>query len=950
MSQAASGTEGITALKDLNLQTVLAEEGEPRTTIVAPDGEGYREVADRIRTRVQDLAGVELPIASPADSSYDVLRTSNVLLLGNAQDNPLVRRMLWERWLFDTWYPGDDGFVVRSIHNPIGAGTNVIFIGGGAPGAAGAAADAFLDSLDPGDPLAVGWTMRIGEEDQRKAPDDGTIVEYTERADRALSFKNGRNLISGAATAARRYYDTGQEGWAEVFKVYMDRHKRLGEPGMGTHMNVYDAVSMWELIEESPVFADEDRLWITDHFLYVLRSGEGCMHSWMRRDIDIVGVRHNHQTLPGVVCLFGGRYFKLGYGLPEADEWMETGARLFDGQEISHKPQCDCNNYEWGTLYQTGWWSLGSGDYTFFDNGSCRTAADRAILEMDNRGFASSNGDCWTLKYFPETLFRQAAEYYQDGRYEWAIRKHGKAIGAGGNRGVADVVRDLEPQEPVDLLGICVAPMSPHFHNAHNTTLPDQPEPNIPLEDSFDKISFRRTFDSEDQYLLLDGIGTGSHGHVDVNGVSQFTDNDRIWLMDVSYAEAPGMRDHNVVTVLRNGKTEDPPPFAALDGTADLETVGFCQTSLSDYCGMDWTRSILWSKERYFLVFDRLVAREAGDFTMRVHWRTPGEGSLEGHTFAVDQQEREPGKGTRPVVKSSRVDAFALASVGADKTAVIHDRENVGKWFESYEYSDPVVSIVQQNRAVRMAEGDSHVFANVFFVSNAEDPVDVEMRSIGEGVVLVRDGERIVCAGVGPAAFDLGGQKVQVDAEQFVLGADTIALRAGRSVDWHCPVFTSETPADVEQATDDGDGRAADLAKAWVDAADREVSATGGVSQDSHGLRDRLLAKLDAPALCMAEGNVVGRPGGPREVAVGCAKGHGHRLSREGGSIWSVRAGGGVNDLSEDGGLGHMAAGIKPQYIEYEALAWIQGDYPWRQTHQRQISDRPWRHYGHRDG
>ena len=399
MSQVESGAEEITALKDLNLQTVLAEQGEPRTTIVAPGGEGYREVADRIRARVRDLAGTELPVAQPADSSYDVLRTSNVLLLGNAPDNVLVRRMLWERWLFDTWYPGEEGFVVRSIHNPIGAGTNVIFIGGGDPEAVGAAAELFLASLAPGDPLSAGWIMAV-ENGRRRPISDESIQEYTERADRALEFKNGRNLISGAAMTARRYYDTGQDGWAEVFKVYMDRHRKLGEPGMGTHMNVYDAVSMWELIEESPVFTDEDRLWITNHFLYVLRSGEGCMHSWMRRDIEILGPRHNHQTLPAVACLFGGRYFKLGYDLPEAQEWMETGARLFDGQEVSHKPQCDCNNYEWGTLYQMGWWSLGSGDYTFFDNGSCRTAADRAILEMDNRGFSASNGDCWTLKYF----------------------------------------------------------------------------------------------------------------------------------------------------------------------------------------------------------------------------------------------------------------------------------------------------------------------------------------------------------------------------------------------------------------------------------------------------------------------------------------------------------------------------------------------------------------------
>ena len=93
---------------------------------------------------------------------------------------------------------------------------------------------------------------------------------------------------------AKRYYSTGQEGWGEVFKIYMERHKALGAPGMGTHMNVYDTVSQWELIEESPAFSDEDRLFITNHFLYILRSREGCMHSFFRKGTKQKGVRHNH--------------------------------------------------------------------------------------------------------------------------------------------------------------------------------------------------------------------------------------------------------------------------------------------------------------------------------------------------------------------------------------------------------------------------------------------------------------------------------------------------------------------------------------------------------------------------------------------------------------------------------------------------------------------------------
>ena len=1016
-AQWGSGGEPIAKLKDMHINTVLAEHGQARAMIVAPAARGYAAIAELLRDNIGDLSGAQLPIRTPADLESEDVQRSHLILIGNAQDNSLVRRLVWERWVFDTWYPGDERFVVRSVHNPFGHGKNVIFVGGENHKTVRAAADSFLGMLKPGDPLRVGWIMAF-ETDKRGEPlAASTIQRYSERADKALGFKNGRNLISTAAGMAKRYYSTGQEGWAELFKIVMAKHKALGSPGMGTHMNVYDTVSQWEVIEESPVFSDEDRLAITNHFLYILRSKEGCMHGYFRKGTKQQGVRHNHQTLPGLACLFGGRYFKLGYGLPEADEWIAAGKKLFDSQKISHKPQCDCNCYEWGTLYQTGWWSLGSGDYAFFDSGACRAAADRAIIEMDNRGFSSCNGDFWSLNYFPTILFQQAAQYYRDGRCEWAIRKHYANRGDPSRRGVANMVRGVEPREPTELLGIQVAPMSRDFYRAHDTTMPGEPEPNIPIEVSFDKISFRRTFDPEDQYLLLDGIGMGSHGHVDVNGVSQFTDNSRLWLMDVSYAEAPNMRDHNVVTVMRDGQTVAPPPLAAFEGAADLDTVGFCTTSLPNYCGMDWRRHIFWAKERYFLFMDQLVAREPGDYTMRCHWRTPGKGALAGTTFIVHQQARAPKTPVRQITRQDgegdgkcmkivhpdgalaktvklskgqwavtvvgcghhpgddsfhlhvdgrrvadvhvsqttispakpvsvaidkagdhqikltlregtgsicdkviltgpnkqqlaidaldmdspaptavRSDTFTLLCSGADKASLTHDTENVGKWFKSYPYTDPVASIVQQSRSMEMEPGDAHCFANAFFVSNVEQPIQVEMRSIADRVVLVKDGERIVCLGIGPADFKLGAAAVRTDAKQFVLAPDRLAARAARSLNWRGALLSSQEPTSVERAIPAGQAaRSSDLRKAWADAAPAAATAPRHGAR-TQGTRVLWTAPQGASVLALAQGDVDGD--GRNEIAVGCADGKVRLLGREGEAIWDFQAGGKINSVA----------------------------------------------------
>ena len=648
------GTEGITKLKDLHLKTVIAQGGKPQAIIVVPSPPGYAAVADIVQEAVEKLAGVTLPVKQPTQITEQDLKRFNLIVLGNVPDNELVRRLYRERRIADVWHPFDERHVVRSIHNPYGHGKNILFIGGENPVPVRAAAEKFVKMLKPGDPLTIGWVMSFETETRAAALTEKQIQAQTEQAKKMLGFKNGRSLISKAAGAARNYYTTGQDGWAEVFKICMRHHKAIGAPGMGTHMNVYDTIAWWDLIEESPAFSDEDRLFIAKHFLYIMRSKEGANHSFFRKGTKTAGVRHNHQTLPGLAALFGGRYFKNGYALPEADEWIAAAKALFDAQKVSHKPQCDCNLYEWGTLYQTAWWSLAGGDYAFFKGGACRAAADRALLELDNLGNSALNGDCWSATYCPTTLFRQAAEFYRDGRYEWAIRKHYASSTARDRRGVAGLVRGIEPKEPTELLGVVVAPMSPHFYRAHETTMPSEPEPNIPIEDAFDKISFRQTFDPEDPYLLLDGIGMGSHGHIDVNGVSHFTDNSRVWLMDMSYAEGPSMRDHNVVTVQRDGQTKTPPPLAARKGIADLQSIAFCETVLPKYCGTDWHRSIFWVKAKYFLFIDQIVAVEPGDYHLRCYWRTLGDPTLDGNTFTARQQEKPP---STPVKKITRKDA-----------------------------------------------------------------------------------------------------------------------------------------------------------------------------------------------------------------------------------------------------------------------------------------------------
>lgn len=637
----AQPVERIATMKPLYLPTRIVEEGTPRALLVAPADPTYAPAVDTLQAHLKGRVGVALPLRDPDKVTEEDLREFNIIALGNVPDNEFIERLYWQQFLQDTWRPGDEGVAVRSIHNPYNTGRNVIFVGAESARTMPAAVAVLLEHLECEERSAELAGFLIAFEPGRSIPElsDEAKAGYDRRTDDLVKFNNGRGLISGAAAMANNYYNTGSPDYAEMFKLYMAKHESLKGPGSGTHMNLWNAIVGWDRIEESPAFSDEDRLRIANHLLYLLRSKEGTQYGFFQKGITQGGVRHNHQTLPGLDAYFGGRYLKTWGLSEEGDEYIEWARKLFVTQSKHHKPMCDCNQYEWTTLYQTAHWALATGDTAIFDNGMYRVAADRAMIEIDNLGWGACSGDCWTAWSFPLTTLRQAAWHYCDGRYEWMIEKHyGR-----GKRSVEDWRRGIEPIEPTGLLGIAVAPMDAGFYRLHETT--GEPEPNLPLEECFDKLSFRRSFDPEDEYMLIDGIGMGSHGHFDTNCITRMTANSRIWLVDMSYAEGPNMRDHNAITVIRNGLGEKAPPLARLDAVADLDTIGLTQTSVPGYSGLDWRRHILWRKGEYFFVADELEALEEGEYNTRCYWRTLGEPMLDGIELRVAQQAREGAAG-----------------------------------------------------------------------------------------------------------------------------------------------------------------------------------------------------------------------------------------------------------------------------------------------------------------
>ena len=77
---------------------------------------------------------------------------------------------------------------------------------------------------------------------------------------------------------------------------------------------------------------------------------------------------------------------------------------------------------------------------------------------------------------------------------------------------------------------------------------------------------FEKRGDHEAQYLLLDGVTAGSHGHQDGNAILEFSSKNRTWLVDMGYHQngIDKAAAHNMITISRrdvNSGEESPVQF-----------------------------------------------------------------------------------------------------------------------------------------------------------------------------------------------------------------------------------------------------------------------------------------------------------------------------------------------------------------------------------------------------
>ena len=762
------------SLRTFHTEVPVVRNRAPTCVIAVPPGAAYAGLGAKIAGAVRERTGVDIPVVSAEGVPVDTLGTSNTILLGYFANNPLIERLYDEFYVgLSTDWPGRGGYVVRTVHDPLGKGTSSVVLGGADAESVAKAVDDFVVALPAGEgELSFPHTLRVVRPDGSlsfvRDPDGvrGRIA--------AAEGKNFRAVASLLTRAGMSYRRTGNPDDVEVFRgvapILLAVIRKLGK--LDDMRGAIELINVWDTVEEAPGFSPDDRaaitelMWeLTHRFTFFGRTAEDAStpagNNWNSR----------------VACDLG-RYWHKYYGLDVGGLRTWTGV-TFKSKAKFWRSKEDCPGYGGHTIHDTVHYVLSHQYDEYWRNGTGRKAADYGVAVINNLGGIAGFGDTSSMGSSGDwpALFRAAAWKLRDGRYLYAL---GHANPGGGRCFMQNsyLQNELKPEKPDDLMGVHVVPL-PDWVYEHRTsvlgTAPSQMNPVLdadpvpPRDECFDKITFRTSMEPQDQYLILGGISHGYHAHPDGNAIIELTDNGRYCLFDSGYF-VPDTVEHNTLVVYRDGLFEPIPRLTGLAALGDFPGIGMTQTYLSGYNGVNWRRNILWLKEQYFLVIDEVEAELAGAFGMNAVFRTLSDEKPE---IGADR--------LRAVHKGA---PFSIISASCPRLKLTSTTPPAGNRYALVE-----------SKTAEMGPGDREYFINLLYSPRGERDWPHDVVPAGEGAVMIKSPDGYAFAGTGKRRPI---PRMEVEAALFHVSAGGFTLTAGQKLSAGVPWFAADRPVNIQ--------------------------------------------------------------------------------------------------------------------------------------------------------
>ncbi len=614
----------IARLKDLHLGTALVRGGKPACVLLVPEGRYAAEV-ELVREAVRRKTGVTLPVTTlPADPAAPVdpealLAGTHVITFGNMATNPFLHR-LYRRWLtlLDRAWPGPGGHALLTLHNPFGNGWNAVLVGGSADGGVAGSARRLADRIAaaPGATLGRLHDIMLGGGLEPPEPWKGEPMYFWAGVPgkpgkigaRAACF--GWNSIAAYACL---YYMTGRREYAERFReLALSRPGHVPEalredycywnpanPLVETyHYYSWIIPLLWDLIEESPVFSDADRVRITNKLI------EQQDHYDPNDDFGAPnGSRHASYQMLNIYT--GSLYLAKYY--PER-RWFQRVANIraaFDAWKTGRT---------WGELDLVPWMPTSiEFVFNFFlmdDSGDAFTRCG-AATEM-----IAPQLHLWTgtpledvNRQQPLSLMNKAAWLLHDGTWLWL---------AGQAPYRRDVFRigqswlpppDLAPEPPVRIVDrVANIPLQkPYWERAGKT---------IPLDRGSQFLVYRDSLDANGDYLRID--------------VSWFCDRNPYHLVTPDLLRIGGTDLvtglGSLVTVYRRGLLEPvrTPQMAVVEGRVGADGGAVMRFLVPNMSWSAWRRTVLHRTGVCTVFVDAVEPRSDGPLEIVVDWKTAG--------------------------------------------------------------------------------------------------------------------------------------------------------------------------------------------------------------------------------------------------------------------------------------------------------------------------------------
>lgn len=764
-------------------ETVLVADGRANCVVVKPGSDqAFADLAASVAAGLRAKYGVDFPVVADSEACRariapveEDFKSTNLIIVGNLNNNRAILPLYANFWCgVDAYYPGGNGHVLRTVSNPCGTGKNCVIVGASSPTGGKAAIRAFLsklpDELNGTATLPRLLTVQLDNPELEAAFESIKQRETGGPGDQYI-FKPmkflGRYYLTKFTRPALWYHWTGRPYWMQLARQHINDFNRLykGHYRM-SHYQMEGFFRAWDVFEEAPILTDEERQLTIQHLAETAIRNPNCEPPNPSR----AGSRHT--VAAGISAYAKMRYLRRT--LPKSaawqkiiDQWKKGVNAYFSRVLTGYRDSRDRYSCE-DSMEMFLRWALSEGRAEHFQSGLARQGLQYSVYYNDSLSYTCGLAD------YGEALLgmiynRRPFEYHtglvgfalQDPRVQWLRESFlacqgGAAFGGQtpsflhgiGRYTVQSGARRVPPKY---LLGMSALPLSPRQRTESLYGVPDAVELKLPPpEQDVDKVCFRSGFEPQDQYLLLQGI----QSFLDGNTIPRYTDRGKVWLFHNT--DGVGVFPRNGVFV-SNGVNDTKTPYACrVEAMGRFDDFSVSSTTLPDYRGTDWTRTIFWRSGEWFVVLDSVTVKKPDHYAAICSWRTPVDGRWrDDRFFATTQQDT-----TLHIVSSFPV-------VGsADR---LPKPDGAGR-----------PCYLRQMHSGQLEAGDVMDFQNLLCVTAAGDKPAYEPWRVDDATILLKSttGEPMLLGVGGARASALG---IEADGGVFALTPSAIYV-AGTSM------------------------------------------------------------------------------------------------------------------------------------------------------------------------